>query len=66
MEMYFDIPTQVKFYDRDDDNWLGGIAYGSIIICGECGSVIEISELEPSELEELGGWISVSEKIMGE
>lgn len=38
--VYFNFPTQVKFYYCDDDSestWLGGIGYRDCVICGECG-----------------------------
>ena len=65
MKKHYDVPTQVKFYDKDNEVWLGGIAYGDEIICGECGGVFELSDLEPHEVEELP-WIDISEAIIGE
>lgn len=31
---YFEVPTQVKFWDYFDEHYLGGIAYRDEIICG--------------------------------
>lgn len=49
--MYFETPTQVAFVDEWTDDGepdmeyvIGGIAFGSIIICGECGSVIDLED----------------------
>ena len=36
---YYNKPTQVKFYDVDNDLWVGGIAYHDEIICGCCGGI---------------------------
>ena len=42
----YDIPTQIKFIAFDasilEPTWLGGIAYGTDIICGCCGAAFEI------------------------
>jgi hypothetical protein len=69
----FEEPTQVKFYNAPDENWLGGIAFGAAIICGCCGGVVEIDDIyeEAKEngidnpIEELR-WIEISEAIIGE
>ena len=43
---YFDIPTQVVFADPDNPGeWLAGIAYSDVIICGCCGGVFEIADV---------------------
>lgn len=73
---YYDIPTQVKFFDFESEGpyWIGGIAFHDIIICGYCGSVIKISDLY-DEAEETGlgkdpigvlNWIDINEEIKGE
>lgn len=41
----FERPTQVAFWDVDGDHYIGGIAYGTEIICGCCGGVVEIAEV---------------------
>lgn len=65
MKKYFEKPTQVKFIDcfESEKRILGGIAFGDIIICGECGSTIEMDDIE--WLEELP-WVSISEEIKGD
>lgn len=66
---YFDRPTQVKFVDpfeteqTGEKRWLGGIAYGAEVICGECGSIIELDEIEDLEVLE---WVSISDEILGD
>ena len=43
--LYFDIPTQVAFWEAEQKRYLAGIAYGTEIICGCCGGIIEITEV---------------------
>jgi hypothetical protein len=71
---YFECPTQVMFYDLDTEDYVGGIAYGSEIICGECGGIIYIDELiedvreqapDKAPIKELS-WVNISKEIMGE
>ena len=78
----FDCPTQLKFwspFDPDDvDNlhegqYIGGIGYGDIIICGECGGVLPIDEIYETTPDDVQGiiiydqyWVSLSETIMGD
>ena len=49
MKTYYDVPTQVVFYDGGEDSqhpeFCSGIAYKDEIICGCCGGVVEISEI---------------------
>ena len=43
---YFNKPTQVVFADPDNPGeWLAGIAYSDVIICGCCGGVFEIEDV---------------------
>lgn len=71
---WFEIPTQVAFYDIDAGKFYGGIAYQNKIICGCCGGVLDIEELydyaEECEYEgpfimELN-WEDISEAIAGD
>ena len=69
---YFDVPTQVVFYDADGDTWKSGIAYGGIIICACCGGVIEIDEIyefAPAEIAQpifpYHNWCDITEDIIG-
>ena len=43
--MFFETPTQVKFWDPDGGHYTAGIAYKDEIICGCCGGVFEIEEI---------------------
>ena len=74
--LYYDIPTQVKFFDfgSEESYWIGGIAFQDVIICGFCGGVIGISDLY-DEAEENGlgedpikvlRWIDINAEIKGE
>lgn len=49
--MNFERPTQVAFYNIENDCYDAGIAYGDEIICLCCGGIISIEEL----LEETSG-----------
>lgn len=65
----FDQPTQVAFWDSENDCYLGGIAFGTNVICGCCGSVIpidEIYEFAPSSIEPIKdyGWVDMSNEIL--
>lgn len=42
-KLYFDVPTQVAYWD--EDHYVGGIAYHDMIICGCCGGLMEIKEV---------------------
>jgi hypothetical protein len=72
-DMFFEVPTQVKFYEAAEEDYIGGIAYRNEIICGCCGSVFEISDVI-AEAEEDGieepivklPWIDIQSEIIGE
>ena len=70
---YFEVPTQVKFWDVDGDHYIGGIAYRNEIICGCCGGIFDITEiyeLAPDTLEDpiviYDNWVDISNEICGE
>ena len=71
---YFEVPTQVKFWDVDGDHYVGGIAYRNDVICGCCGGIFDISEiyevapdtLEGDPIVVVKGWKGLSDKICGE
>ena len=52
---YFDVPTQVQFWDYTYGRYRGGIAYRDEIICGCCGGVFRISEIYELTLDVLLG-----------
>ena len=68
----FDKPTQVIFWDYDEEKWIAGIAYGSIIICGCCGSVFEIEDVNTCAPDEIVNpiktlsWVNISGEIAGD
>jgi hypothetical protein len=72
--MRFEIPTQVKFWDEDTNDYIGGIAFEDKIICGCCGGVIDIDDcLEYSDPDVPSDekiipleWVNISEEIKGE
>lgn len=71
---YFEVPTQVKFWDIEGDHYLGGIAFRDEIICGCCGNVFDINEIyesAPDTLEEdpivvYDTWVNLSSEILGD
>ena len=67
MEKFYEVPTQVKFLESadvvDEPRWLGGIAFEDKVICGECGSIVELDDI--ADIVELP-WVSISEEILGD
>lgn len=67
----FDEPTQVYFWDSENECWVGGIGYGTEIICGCCGGVIDIDEIyefAPDGIDPLhifDEWVDISAEIIG-
>ena len=67
---YFEKPTQVKFYNETDGRFLGGIGYKDFIICGECGCVLNLSDVYDSYQETIKepvkilNWIDISYAII--
>ena len=41
----FSSPTQVLFYDSNDEGYHTGIAYNKEVICLGCGAVFEVKEI---------------------
>ena len=68
---YFEVPTQVKFWDVYGDHYIEGIAYRNEIICGCCGGVLDINkiyEFAPDAIKEdpivvYDTWVNLSSKI---
>ena len=77
MKTYYDVPTQVVFYDGGEDSqhpeFCSGIAYKNEIICGCCGGVDEISEvIEDAKADgiktaiyDYEHWNDIREEIIG-
>ena len=68
----FENPTQVMFWDTDGNHWCGGIGYGTEIICGCCGGVVDIDEVYEFAPEEIINplmpfehWVDISIEIIG-
>lgn len=68
MKQYFETPTQVLFKQDEETmrennvKWFAGIAYHDEIICGCCGSIVEVSE---TELIQPLPWVNISNAIAG-
>ena len=80
-QTYFEVPTQVRFFEPEDGDYIGGIAYCGEIICGCCGSAIDIEDLyervrdaaadgecTPSENEVIQplSWVPINQEILGD
>lgn len=69
MKQYFETPTQVLFKQdaetmrENGAEWFAGIAYHDEIICGCCGGIVEIEEVE--QIQPLP-WIDITEAIAGD
>lgn len=67
MKKFYEVPTQVKFLEREDvvnePHWCGGIAFENKVICGECGSIVELDDI--ADIVELP-WVNISEEILGD
>lgn len=69
MKQYFETPTQVLFKQDKETmlengaEWFAGIAYHDEIICGCCGGIVEIEEVE--QIQTLP-WIDITEAIAGD
>lgn len=59
----FETPMQVLFYDKEDETHAGytGIAYNDYIICGGCGSVIPLEDVEIVKI--YSNWKNLSNAI---
>ena len=66
MKRHYERPTQVRWFDTENKRWIGGIAYRDEIICGCCGSILELDEFKEGEVVELGNWVNIEEEIRGE
>lgn len=76
---YYEIPTQVMFYEADPNVWSWGIAYRDDIICACCGAVLHITEIIDDFVDyaeengvkvskpiyEYDGWCDIVEEIYG-
>ena len=44
-ELYYAHPVQVKYWDSGRQQYLGGIGYHDVIICGCCGKACPIDAI---------------------
>lgn len=59
--------VQVKFFDSDNNCWCGGILVNDeYIICGCCGSVFYLSELDSDKIIYFQRWVNISDEIIRE
>lgn len=66
MLRHFDLPTQVKFTERELGEVHFGIAFGDCIICACCGSVIKFEDYEDGDLiieKEYEQWVDFEREI---
>lgn len=66
MKRDFEIPTQVRWYDEENEMFHGGIAFGDVIICGCCGGIIELDEIDLDKLTTYDFWVNLDEEICGD
>ena len=80
-QTWFEVPTQVQFWECEIEDYVGGIAYRDEIICGCCGAVIDLEDLyeqvrdaaadgEVAPIEDeviiVMTWVPINEEIIGE
>lgn len=69
MKRFFEKPTQVMFRQDEETmqengaEWFAGIAYHDEIICGCCGGIIEMDEVET--IQPLP-WVDIEDAIAGD
>lgn len=57
------VAKQVRFRDLNEEEIYYGIALDDVIICGHCGVIVDIKDVEI--LDELS-WVSLEEAIQGD
>ena len=65
IKTYYHTPTQVKVEDPDGEGYITGIAYQDFIICGCCGGIFELADLNEDGLEiiDFEEWVNLNETI---
>lgn len=67
MKKFYESPVQVRFKDCEENSWEGGIAYQDYIICGCCGGIIYLEDIEEAKGEIIEfEWINISAEIVGD
>jgi len=80
--LYYDTPAQVKYldidsgYEAEEAHYVGAIAYCGELICGCCGSIIDIKELydlaremgidEQKVIVPYDSWVDIEREIRGD
>lgn len=67
MQTFFPCPTQVIAVHelrKNSKEYLAGIAYNEEFICGGCGSIIPLVELE--DIYSYRNWVPISKEIYGD
>lgn len=60
------IAKQVDFYDNENQEYHSGILVdNNYIICGCCGGVFEINELDADKISIYDDWTNIEETICG-
>lgn len=76
---YYETPTQVMFYEAEQNTWGFGIAYLDDVICACCGAALHITEIIDDfndyakengvkiskPIYEYNGWYDIEEDIYG-
>lgn len=72
MKKFFEVPTQVRFWNSDIMSHIGGIAYRDEVICGCCGGVVSVDDiLADAEHDGVTGivelsWENIEAEISGD
>lgn len=75
VKRFYDVPTQVAFYEPENSCYVGGIAHGDIIICLCCGATIDIEEFLDGIEEDCPeiqypiipmAWCNISDECLGD
>ena len=57
--LYYGTPCQVKYWNVDDAEYVGGIAIYDKLICGCCGSICDIDEVVAAGVKDGLHWDDV-------
>lgn len=73
-EMYYEHPTQLRYWDTEKKDWIGGIGYQDYVISGITGKALTVREIiskareyriEPDNAIVELSWIDLSLTIRG-
>ena len=57
--LYYGTPCQVKYWDIDEQRYIGGIALRDELICGCCGSICKIDAIVAAGVADGKHWDDV-------